>query len=157
MNARFFIGTLFILGCSTSVQETGETENDSTPETTAQKADPVFEENPAGDVGEMVMTEYFSELEKMQKLLMGTWYLNEWAIGHTLYFKNDGMLTLDNHIDTLYSFNYTLEGGHLLLLNAAGPQEFSNTILYLSKDTLILKNLMNIQEKRLYTREKKSY
>lgn len=87
------------------------------------------------------------EADKIQ----GTWYPNQWDLYNKLYFVNDSTAVFDNHIDTLYRFTYEVKSNALVLRDING-NTFHNTIMKLTRDTLIFKNLLSKKDIQRYSR-----
>jgi hypothetical protein len=85
--------------------------------------------------------------------ILGTWYLNEWTLYHTLTFI-DSTVYIDNHVDTLYTMKYAVEKDTLRTAPLDDHRHFANRIIKLTKDTLVLDGLIDVKERRMYIRTK---
>jgi hypothetical protein len=85
--------------------------------------------------------------------ILGTWYLNEWTSYHTLRFT-DSTVFIDNHIDTIFLLNYSVDMDTLRMSPLYDNRQFANYIIKLTKDTVLLKGLIDTKEKRTYVRNK---
>lgn len=85
--------------------------------------------------------------------ILGTWYLNEWTLYHTLRFT-DTTVFVDNHIDTIFTLKYSVDKDTLRTTPFYDNRQFANSIIKLTKDTLVLDGLINAKERRTYVRIK---
>lgn len=97
-------------------------------------------------------TIYRSEIEKEQ-VVEGTWYFNQWTDFHTLTFDGYDLIA-DNHIDTVYRFQYQIAPDTLVLRDGLENIRHKNRIIKLTKDTLILDGIGQLIGRRTYTRTK---
>jgi hypothetical protein len=87
--------------------------------------------------------------------IRGPWYLNKWTSYHTLTF-NDSTVFVDNGTDTVFTLKYFIDDNLLLTTNQFG-QQTTDTITWLTSDSLVLSGIRDIQERRSYTRTKKKW
>src|ERR1700741_5205898 len=86
--------------------------------------------------------------------IKGAWYYNEWTLYHTLIFDNNTVY-IDNHIDTVFTLNYSVSNDSLTLWNGQLPKPSICKILTLTNDTLILQGILDTKEIRGYSRKRK--
>jgi len=85
--------------------------------------------------------------------IRGPWYLNKWTSYNTLIFS-DSTVFVDNSTDTVFTLKYFIDDNLLLTTNQLG-QQATDTITWLTSDSLVLSGIRDIQERRSYTRTKK--
>ncbi|HAI75398.1 MAG TPA: hypothetical protein DCM08_04055 [Microscillaceae bacterium] len=91
-----------------------------------------------------------------QKLtnLRGRWYLNEWDLYHTLHFINERELVIDNHIDTVFRFQYELQNDTLILYDKKkGQALYFNPITAFDEDNLVFEQFIEKSGQQHYTRK----
>jgi hypothetical protein len=92
--------------------------------------------------------------ENLSTGIKGTWYLNKWTVYRTLRFT-DSTVFVDNHVDTVFTLNYAIKDQTLTTSSDFIDQSFSNKIVKLTKDTLILDGFIDVKEQLVYARERK--
>lgn len=97
---------------------------------------------------------------KKQKItiddIKGKWYLNKWTMYHTLSFANTTVF-VDNHIDSVFYSNYSLNNDTLILKENDRTIRYKNRIIAISKDTLIIKSLGIGADTLHYSRTKREW
>lgn len=95
------------------------------------------------------------ENEVSQEKLLGTWYLNEWDLYHTLSFSENNIVSIDNHIDTIFTYYYEVEGDSLLFLDKFNNKKYYvNQIEYVNDNELVFLNFMDKGGRQYYNRKK---
>lgn len=87
--------------------------------------------------------------------LIGTWYLNEWDLYRIIYIQDSMHLVIDNHIDTLFFYDYALKNDTLVLMGKYGTIVNYNKILKLTSDSLIFENFLDKAGVQRYSRKAK--
>ncbi len=87
--------------------------------------------------------------------LIGTWYLNQWDLYKTLYIQDSMHMVIDNHIDTLFFYEYDLKNDTLVLMEKYGKVVNYNKILQLNSDSLIFENFLDKAGIQRYSRKAK--
>lgn len=82
--------------------------------------------------------------------LQGKWFLNEWTSYRILDF-NKQYLSVDNHIDTIFTLGYHLTKD--TLITWIDNKEVKNKILELNDSVLVLDGIGSVTETRKYTRK----
>ncbi len=88
--------------------------------------------------------------------IRGTWYLNKWTMYHTLVF-NDKTVFIDNHIDSVFTINYSLANDTLILRDNDSTITYKNELIALTKDTLIIKSFGGNSDTLRYSRTKRPW
>jgi hypothetical protein len=78
---------------------------------------------------------------------------NSWTTYRTLIF-NDQTIFVDNHVDTVFTLNYSLSQDTLVTWTGQSTQKFKNKIISLTQDNLVLDGIQEITEIRTYKRIK---
>ena len=87
--------------------------------------------------------------------LKGGWHLNIWTSANNLII-DDTCIFVDNDVDTVFTLQYLLS--HDTLTTWSSPQyKFSNRIILISKDSLILDGFYNIEGIHRYARKSTGY
>ncbi len=87
--------------------------------------------------------------------LIGTWYSNEWDLYHTIYVQDSTHLVIENHIDTLFFYDYALRRDTLFIYKKYGQLVSYHPILRLTKDSLIFDGFLDKPAIQRYSRTKK--
>ncbi len=85
--------------------------------------------------------------------LKGNWYLNKWTSYNGLIFNNETVF-IDNSTDTVFTLNYSLSYDTLITWSGKSNKKYSNRIINLTKDNLVLEGIREVTEIRTYTRTK---
>ncbi len=85
------------------------------------------------------------------KLVLGNWQRPQWDYYNGLVFGSDSEVAVLNHIDTVYWFQYRIEG-KILVLKTADGKRFESTILKLTLDSLVLDHLLEKSDTLRYAR-----
>ncbi len=88
--------------------------------------------------------------------IKGTWYLNKWTLYHTLII-GDHSIEADNHIDTLFRFNYEISNDTLISWGGEPRQMYKNKIISVTKETLVLDGIQSVVGIRTYSRVNKHW
>ncbi len=88
--------------------------------------------------------------------IKGNWYLNKWTMYHTLSFA-DTTVFVDNHIDSVFTLNYSLSNDTLILHDNKLRITYKEKIITLTQDTLIIKSFGNNQNILGYSRTKRKW
>lgn len=91
--------------------------------------------------------------EKKLRADSGSWYTNKWEMYHTLSFEPGNFLTINNSIDTVFHFNYSLHNDTLWLMAGEG-QKTPYRIKAYSNMELIFESLLSAKREMKYTRVK---
>lgn len=91
--------------------------------------------------------------EKKERADSGNWYSNKWEMYHTLSFDPGKSITINNQIDTVFHFEYTLIKDTLWLFND-GEQRIPNKIKLHNSKELIFESFMGKKMELRYTRIK---
>jgi hypothetical protein len=87
--------------------------------------------------------------------IKGNWYLNKWTMYHTLVF-NDKTVFVDNHIDSVFTVNYSLSNDTLILRHYDSTI-YKKKIIAITKDTLVIESLNNRKDTLRYSRIKREW
>ena len=88
--------------------------------------------------------------------IKGKWYLNKWTMYHTLSF-GDTTVFVDNHIDSVFTLNYSLSNDTLILKDYNSRVTYREKIINLTQDTLVIKSFGNSQKLLGYSRTKRKW
>ncbi len=88
--------------------------------------------------------------------IKGTWYLNKWTMYHTLIFS-DSTLFADNHIDSVFTLNYSTAGDTLILRGSDSKIAYAQKIIAFSNDTLIIKSFDGSGDTLWYSKTKRPW
>ncbi len=91
------------------------------------------------------------QYEKHERLDSGRWYSTKWEMYHTLSFESDKNIVLDNHVDTLLRYKYTLRNDTLWLM-VKEKTFIPNTIKLHSNEELVFENLLDEKKEVRYSR-----
>ncbi len=91
--------------------------------------------------------------EKKLRADSGVWYSNKWEMYHTLTFEPGNKITINNHIDTVFHFNYTLNKD-TLWLTVGEQQQTPNRLKVISNEELIFESFLSAKREMKYTRVK---
>jgi hypothetical protein len=86
------------------------------------------------------------------EMLQGTWYAPKKGLYHTIYVQDSTHIAFDTHIDTVFFYEYKIEGDSLALYKPHGEFVNHNRILLLSYDSLVFDNLLDTGDRLYYTR-----
>ncbi len=87
--------------------------------------------------------------------LIGTWHLNEWDLYRILYIQDSTHIVIDNHIDTLFYYEYDLRHDTLVLMEKHEKIVNYNKILKLTSDSLVFGNFLDKEGIQRYSRKAK--
>ena len=71
-----------------------------------------------------------------------------------LEFRKGGYATFESFGDTVYTFKYHFKKNDLQIVNINGDKIYHNKILKLTSDSLIFENLIELEGKQIYYKEK---
>jgi hypothetical protein len=87
--------------------------------------------------------------------LKGNWHLNKWT-SYQILIISDQTVFVGNHVDTVFTLNYSLSHDTLITWTGQSTQKFKNKIISLTKDNLVLDGIQEITETRTYKRTKET-
>jgi hypothetical protein len=88
--------------------------------------------------------------------IKGKWYLNKWTMYHTLVFS-DKTVFVDNHVDSVFTVNYTVSNDTLILRDNDSTIQYKNKIVAITKDTLVIKSFGSGADTLGYSRTKREW
>lgn len=88
--------------------------------------------------------------------IKGKWYPNKWTMYHTLDFS-DKTVFVDNHIDSVFTLNYSLFSDTLILHDNKSNVTYNEKIITLTQDTLIIKSFAKQRDITGYSRTKREW
>lgn len=88
--------------------------------------------------------------------IKGKWYLNEWTMYHTLVFS-DNTVFVDNHIDSVFTLNYSVSNDTLILGDYNSTIKYKNKIITITNDTLVIKSFGGDADTLGYSRIKREW
>jgi hypothetical protein len=104
-----------------------------------------------------VYSEVHNRLEEptgnIQKPDSGNWYLNKWTLYHTLSFDGVNTLVIDNHIDTIFRYKYTLHAD-TLWVTTDNKHSIPNKIKLHNDQELVFESFLDEKKELRYTRTK---
>ena len=90
------------------------------------------------------------------KDIKGQWFLNKWTVFNVLIF-DDKTVFIDNHVDTVFTLNYSISSDSLITWSGEGGQKFKHKIISFNKDSMVLDGIDEVNEQRTYYRKNKRY
>jgi hypothetical protein len=104
-----------------------------------------------------IQAKYFCETRPISSDdIKGEWYLNKWTMYHSLEFR-DKTLFVDNHIDSVFYSNYSLQNDTLILRDNDSTIKYKNKIIAITKDTLVIKSFGSGTDTLGYSRTRREW
>lgn len=95
------------------------------------------------------------EAKNYPELILGKWHLNEEDLYKTIHFKEENKALIENHIDTLFRWEYHIKGDTIRFSGDHGLDLGSYAILKLDGDSLVIDNLPDKAGVQRYSRKEK--
>ena len=103
-----------------------------------------------------VYSEVHNRLERMQekyeRLDSGKWYSNKGGMYYTLSFGHENAVLIDNHVDTIFRYKYTLNQD-TLWLQTDEKHLVPNKIKLFNRDELIFDSFLDEKKELRYSRK----